>query len=135
MAKFSGDKASFSFGGTTYQCLTNYSWSGSVQEAVATCSGSSGAVTHRAAGATDDTFTFDVILDAGATGITTLNALKRGTSGAFGFHPEGDTATYIEFDASNAIVTSSNLGGGTGALGILSITIGIDGDLTIQAAS
>ena len=133
MTKFSGDKASFSLASTVYECLTNYSWSGSVQEAVATCSDSGGAVTHRVAGATDDTFTFDVVVDAGD--ITTLNALKRGSSGAFEFHPEGDTATNIEFTATNAVITQSNLGGGTGALGILSITIGIDGALTIQAAS
>jgi hypothetical protein len=133
MTKFLGDKASFKFGSTVYQCLTNYSWSGSVQEAVSRCSSSTGAVTHRNAGAPDDTFTFDVILDAGDT--DTINELKRGEEGAFEFHPEGDAATNIEFIATNAIVTSSNLGGGVDSHGILSITVGIDGTLTVQAAS
>lgn len=133
MAKFLGDKASFSFGGTVYECLTNYSWSGSVQEAVSRCSSSSGAVTHRNVGAAEDTFTFDVILDAGD--VDTINELKRGTTGAFEFHPEGDTADNIEFIATTGNINSSNLAGGVDAHGILSITIGIDGTLTVQAAS
>ena len=133
MTKFLGDKASFKFGSTVYQCLTNYSWSGSVQEAVSRCSSSAGAVTHRNAGAPDDTFTFDVILDAGD--FDTINELKRGVTGAFEFHPEGDTANNIEFSAAASVVTASSLGGGVDAHGILSITIGIDGTLTVQAAS
>jgi hypothetical protein len=133
MAKFSGEKASFLFGAVVYYCVSNYSWSGSVQEAVGRCSSTAGAVTHRAAGATDDTFTFDVLVEADDT--TTLNALKRGTTGAFEFHPQGDTATNIEFSAAAAIVTSSNMAGGVDALGVLSITIGIDGALVIRAAS
>ena len=135
MAKFAGDKASFKFGSTVYYCLSSYSWSGSVQEAVARCSSSAGAVTHRASGATDDTFTFDVILEGEAAGVTAINALKRGTSDAFEFHPQGDAAANIEFTAASAVVTSSNLGGGTEALGILSLTIGISGTLVVQAAS
>jgi hypothetical protein len=74
-----------------------------------------------------------VLVEADDT--TTLNALKRGTTGAFEFHPQGDTATNIEFSAAAAIVTSSNMAGGVDALGVLSITIGIDGALVIRAAS
>lgn len=133
MAKFLGDKASFSFGGTVYECLTNYSWSGSVQEAVSRCSGSTGAVTHRNVGAAEDTFTFDVILEAGD--VDTINELKRGETGAFEFHPEGDAAANIEFIATTANINSSNLAGGVDSHGVLSITVGIDGTLTVQAAS
>lgn len=133
MTKFLGDKASFKFGSTVYQCLTNYNWSGSVQEAVSRCSSSAGAVTHRNVGAPDDTFTFDVIIDAGD--VDTINELKRGASGAFEFHPEGDTASNIEFIAAAASITSSSLAGGVDAHGIMSITIGIDGTLAVQAAS
>lgn len=131
--KFAGDLASFKLGSTVYQCISNYTWSGSIQEAVGRCSSSAGAVTHRAVGATDDAFTFDVLLDEDDT--TTLNALKRGESGAFEFHPQGDTAGNIEFTAARVIVTSSNLGGSTDALNVLSITIGVDGVLVIAAAS
>ena len=133
MVKFLGDKASFSFASTVYQCLTNYSWSGSVQEAVSRCSSSAGAVTHRNVGAPDDSFTFDVIVDAGD--FDTIDDLKRGSSGAFEFHREGDTANTIEFDATSSYVTASSLAGGADAHGILSITIGIDGTLTVRAAS
>lgn len=133
MAKFTGGLASFSFASTVYECISNYSWSGSVSEAVGRCSASGGAVTHRATGATDDTFNFDVLLEGGS--ITVTNALKRGESGAFEFHPEGDTAANMEFIATNAIINSSNLGGDPDSLNVLSITIGIDGDLTIQAAT
>ena len=133
MTKFLGDKASFSLGGTTYECLTDYSWSSSVQEAVARCSSSSGAVTHRNVGAADDTFTFNVILDAGD--VDTINELKAGISGAFEFHPEGDSAGNIEFVATSAYSTTSGLAGGVDSHGILNVTIGIDGTLTVQAAS
>lgn len=133
MTKFTGEKASFSFASTVYECLSNYTWSGSINEAVAQCSSSGGAVTHRASGATDDTFTFDVLLEGGS--ITVIDALKRGSTGAFEFHPEGDTAGNIEFIATNSVLTSSNLGGDPGSLNVLSITIGIDGTLTIQAAT
>ena len=133
MTKFSGVKASFKFGDVVYRCLTQGSWSGSISEAVAECSGQYGAVTHRSGGATNDTFTFDVLVDAGDA--TMLNALKRGTTGAFEYHPEGDTASNIEFTAANAVITASNLATGTGSLGTLSVTIGIDGELVIQVAS
>lgn len=133
MAKILGDLASFSFGGTVYQCLQNYSWSGSVQESVARCSSSSGAVTHRNVGAPDDTFTFDVLVDA--QDVDTINELKRGTSGAFEFHPEGDTASNIEFIASSTYITQSSFSGSVDTFGVLSITIGVSGTLTVQAAT
>lgn len=133
MAKFLGDKASFSLGGTVYLCLTDFSWSSSVQEAVSRCSSASGAVTHRNVGATDDTFTFNVLLDAGD--VDTINELKAGVSGAFEFHPEGDTAANIEFVATSAYSTASGLAGGSESHGVMNITVGIDGTLTVQAAS
>lgn len=133
MAKFTGDQAEFTFASTQYLCLTDYQWSSSVEEAVSRCSGSSGAVTHRATGATDNTFTFSVITDAGDT--TTLNALLPGTSGTFEFHPEGDTANNIEMVATLAYVTSLEMTGATGQHNIHRVTFGIDGTLTIQAAS
>lgn len=135
MAKFTGEKASFSFGGTEYECLQSYNWSGSIQKATSQCSSSSGAVTYQSVGASEDTFTFDVVLEAGSSGQTVISALKRGTSGAFEFHPEDDATNNIEFVATNAIIESSGLAGGPSEHGVLSITIGIDGALTIQAAT
>ncbi len=135
MAKFTGALASFKFDSTEYFCLQNYSWSGSVQEAVSQCSGSSGAVTYRSVGATEDTFTFDIPLEAGSTGVTIATALKRGEVGAFEFHPQDEVTGYLEFSGSNAIITQSNLAGGSSEHAVLSITIGIDGALTIQGVS
>lgn len=133
MAKFTGELAEFSLGGTVYRCLSNYGWSGSVADAVAQCSGSSAGETVRRPGVPDDQFTFDVVLDAGS--VTEISALKRGQTGAFEFHPNGDVAGEIEFLAPNAVVLSSNLGGSPTSLNILSITVGIDGALTVQAAT
>ena len=133
MTKFLGDKASFVFGATTYLCLTNYSWTNSVQEAVSRCSSAAGAVTHRNVGAPDDVFTFDVLLEAGD--IATINAFKDGQTAAFEFHPQGDTASNIEFDAASAVSTTVGLSGGVDSHGVLSVTIGIDGTLTVRAAS
>lgn len=129
---FDGSYAAFNFGGTTYRCLTNYNWNGQVQEAVERCSSATGAQTQRVAGAPEDVFTFDVILDA--EDVTTLNALKRGQTGAFEFHPEDDVADNIEFTATSALVSRSSLAGAPGRISILSISMGIIGDLTIQAA-
>lgn len=133
MVKFLGDKASFTLGSTTFLCLTDYSWSSTVDEAVSKCSSASGAVTHRNVGAPDDTFTFNVLVEAGD--VTTINALKAGSSGAFEFHPEGDAASNIEFIATSAYATSSGLSGSTSSHAVMPVTIGIDGDLTVQAAS
>lgn len=135
MGKFTGALASFKLASVEYFCLQTYNWSGSIQEAVSRCSGASGATTYRDAGAEEDTFTFDIPLEEGAAGVTILSALKRGSSGAFEFHPEDDQIGFLEFVATNAIVTQSSLAGGVDEHGVLSITIGIDGPLTIQGAT
>lgn len=128
-----GNKAKLKFGGTDYYCINRFSWSGSVQEAVAQCSSSTGGQTRRAAGPANDQFSFDIALDAGDTAVAI--ALKRGATGAFEFHPEDDVATQLEFSATNAIILQSNLAGGPGQPNMLSVTIGIDGDLTVAAAT
>ena len=96
MAAFVGDLATFSFAATVYDAMRNYSWSGSIQEAIdhVSTQGGSAATTHRTAGPATDTFSFDVLIEAGDN--TTVDALKRGSTGAFEFHPEGDSAGNIE---------------------------------------
>ena len=132
MPKFTGDKANFDFAGSTYYCLTDGQLSRSVQDASAQCSSSTGAVTHHAGGAEDSSFTFNVLVDA--DDVTTLNALDVGNTGAFSYHPQGAAATgNIEYDATNAVITQSNLAVATGSLTVLTVTIVIDGALTIQA--
>ena len=133
MASLDGGKAEFTFGGTQYLCLSNWDWSGSVQDVVEACSGSSGATTQRRGGTPDDKFRFDVIIPTGNTAI--VIALKRGATGAFEAHPEGDTTGNLEFTATNSEVLTSNLKTSPNGSGILSIEIGIDGDLTVAAAA
>lgn len=134
--KFSASKAEFTFAGTQYLCLKDYSWSETVQEIVDRCSGESGVSVHRTSDEGPDmVFNFNVLTPGGAAGITLLNALRAGTEGAFGFHPEGDTAALIEFDAANAVINSLSGAGSTGAFTTHAVTIAIDGDLTIRAAS
>ncbi len=131
--KFTGALAEFTFGGTQYLCLTDYSWNGAVEEAVGQCSSATGAQTFRVAGAPNDVFSFNVLI--GSQDTTELNALKRGTLGSFEFHPEGDTALFIEMTATQALISQSNLAASTGSLTILALTMGIIGDLTIAAAA
>lgn len=133
MAKFSGNNASVSFGGTAYSCLGSYRLSQTNNVAKQSCSGSSGAVMHKSSGVTDSTLTFDHLLEA--NDITTINALTPGTSGALELHPEGDSIGNIEATATSAVVASAELGASVGDLTILSITLEIDGNVTFAAAA
>lgn len=132
MPKFTGGKANFDFDSITYFCLQDFAWSGAIQEAAAACSAATGPETHRGIGATDDSFTFNILVDE--DDVTTLNALKRGGSGAFEFHPQDSATTGdIEFTAANVIINSSNMAGATGSLAVLTVVFGVDGLLVIQA--
>jgi len=131
--KFDADLAQFKLGATSYACLTDYQMSDAVTIARAACSSSGGAVVHKSAGERDISFTFNVLL--GSQDITLLNALAPGTTGAFEFHPEGDTASNIEMVAALGIVASRGMTGSIGSLTVVPITIEIDGSITIQAAS
>ena len=130
--KFSGDKANFDFDGNTYFCLTDYTLPTSVQDASAQCSSSTGAQTFHAAGARDDSFTVNVLVDKGDT--TTLNNLAAGNNGSFEFHPEGTATTGdIEFTATDALITQATLSGGTSTLNVLALTMMISGQVTVQS--
>lgn len=134
MSKMTGGKAQFKWGANTYRCLNSFNWSGSVQDLVTQCSGVSGPVTSRRPGTPDDKFTFDIALDEGDD--VTVTALKRGqTTTTFEAHPEGDVTGNLEFVSTGAVVLQSNLATGPNAQGILSLTIGIDGELTVGAAA
>jgi len=129
---FTSAKSKLVWGGTDYQCLRNYNWNGSVQEAVERCSGANGAVTHKDMGATDDAFNIDILVDS-STVVATLAALKRGQSDTFKFYPEEDDTGKLEFDAAVANINQSNMSGAVGTMNVLSLSIGIDGTLTIGA--
>lgn len=129
-----GGKASVTLGATTYLCINNANWTGSVQDLASQCSGSSGATTVRRPGTPDDQFTFDILVDA--QDVTKINALKRGaTFDTFECHPEGDDTDNVEFLATGAVILNSNLPFGPNTVTVLSITVGISGALTVQAAT
>lgn len=135
---FLGSKAKLTWDtGTTYHGITNYSWSGSVQQQVIRFSSATGTQIARIAGTSteaDDTFDIDMVIAPGDA--TTLGALKRGdTTTVFEFHPEGDSAGNIEFSATSAVILGSTFSGSIDSGGILSLNIGIDGTLTITDAS
>lgn len=136
---FLGGLTSFDFGGTVYHALRNARWSDRVQVAMERVSGASGAEVVKEVSAGDDwNFTFDVLVPPGSgtpSGVTVLNALKPGNADTFEFHPEGDAADNIEMTATNAIVESQEGNVSPTEFSIATITLQIDGDVTIQAAS
>lgn len=128
--KFTGDKANITFNSVDYYCLQDTNVARSIQEAAAQCSSPDGAITHRAAGAQDATFTVNLLLDKGNS--EQLNNLGPGTTGPFEFHPEGPSTTGdIEY-LGNVIVTQSTEAYATGSLTVQTVTFGIDGAYTIQ---
>lgn len=132
--KMTGQKAKVVIGATTYECLNKLDYSGSVADLVAQCSGSGGATTRRRPGTPDDKFSFDVVLDSSDE--TTIGALKRGvTFTTFEAYPEGAATGMPKFSASAGFVVSANLSIGPNSLGIYSVSVAIDGDLTFGAAA
>lgn len=133
---FLGPLMTFDFGGTVFEALRNARWSQRVQVAMETVSGTAGAqVIKDTAGGEEWNFTFDVLVPPGSTGVTLLNNLSAGLEDTFEFHPEGDSADKIEFVATNAIIESQEGNVSPTEHSIASVTIQIDGDVTIQAAS
>lgn len=135
---FLGGSCVLTWGANTYHGIQNYGWSGSVEEQVIKFSTSSGTGTSRLGGDetdADDSFTFDIVCDAGGAA-STVDALKRGTTETtFEVHPEGDAAGNLEFIGEAGLVSQSDMAGGVDGAGILSVTIGVNGTLTIQDAT
>ena len=134
---FLGSKAVLTFGSNTYHGITNYSWSGSVQQQVIRFSTSSGTGIVRLGGSdtdAEDDLTLDMVIAPGD--YSTIAALKRGTTSATcEFHPEADSAGNIEFTFEAGLITNSSFAGSIDSGGVLSITIACNGTLTVQAAT
>lgn len=127
----SGKNASFSLGGTVYDsddCLQAWQLNNAINELIYQCSGYNKA----AAGAQDVIFTTSLALAASDT--TKVSALDAGSTGAFEAHPAGDTSGYIEAEATDSIVTRSNMLSGARNIITYDITIRLH-DLTLQAAT
>lgn len=132
MPKFTLAQGSLIFAGTTYRCLTTYTMSQSVEEAMAACSGETEAVVHRSAGAKSATLSITVLLENGVAGVNTINELMPKMKDTMVFRPESDTPGAIEVVAGSALITQADLGASTGALTTLAVTLGIDGPYIVQ---
>lgn len=130
--KFTAALASLVYGGITYRCLTTYSLSQSVEEAMAACSGETEAVIHRSAGSKSATLNLTVLLEKGTAGSDTINQLMPGMKDTLVFRPESDAPGSIEVAAGSALITQADMGASTGALTTLAVTIGIDGPYIVQ---
>lgn len=127
----SGKNASFKFGATVYDaddCISGFSLSRAINDVVYQCNG----VDKHAAGT--KSYSFSVSLALAASDTTKISALAEGATGAFEAHPGGDTATYIEAEATRGLVTQSNIGAEQNGVITMDVTIALD-DLTMGAAT
>lgn len=126
-----GKDASFSFGGTVYDaddCLQGWSLNDAINEVIYQCDGFDKA----AVGTRSAVFSASLVLAAADT--TKVSAMEPGTTGAFEAHPAGDTATYIEVVATEAVVNAANKSTSPNGIITMDVTIRLN-DITLQAAS
>ena len=135
MVKFTGEKASITFGSTTYHCLTRQTHSATVNEERIDCSASGGLNTEYIDIDTENIHYFDIYVEVNAH--ATLSAFAEGTTEAtFEVHPEGDTAGNIEISyASGGKVLSRDWNVDATTPFILSVSIRGIGTKTEGAAS
>jgi len=122
---------SFSFGGTVYDsddCLQSTGLQDAISEVVYQCGG------QDRAGVGSRSSTFTVSLALAKTDTAKLAALAPGATGAFEYHPGGDSAGNIEVTATEAIVTSAPISTGPNSIITLDVTFRLN-DITIGAAS
>lgn len=126
MPKSLGHLQTLSFGGTILDdaaggCIAGTpSMSLDIDEAVSNCAGKAHMKTYT--GNQDTGISFDLELEQDA--VTLLGTtLARGTRGAVIYRPFGATATYVQIDATDAVVTSQSMSAPINGLVILSTTL------------
>lgn len=127
----SGKLASFSLAGTVYDaddCLQDSGLDDAIQDVVYQCN----SYDKHAVGTRS--VMFNVTLALAATDTTKISALAPGSSGAFEYHPGGDTATYIEVTSTKGTVISRNVSSPVNGIISADVSIALD-DVTFQAAS
>ena len=127
----SGLSGSFTFGGTVYDtddCIQSMALTRTTNGVKYICGG----ITKTAAG--ESTYSFSASVALAQTDTAKVAALANGATGAFEYHPKGDTATYIEETSTNGTIVQSNMGSAPGAMIMLDIVIDLD-DLTDAAAA
>ena len=126
-----GKLASFSFAATVYDeddCVSGWSLNDSINEIIYVCGGQ-----DQAAAGTRSTM-FNVSLGLAATDTAKVIALYPGATGAFEAHPAGDTDTYIEVTATDALITVANKSAPSNGIITLDLTIRLN-DVTLGAAT
>ena len=127
----SGVNASFSFGGTVYDaddCLQNWNLDWSVEDITYYCNGAQ----KHLPGNVNAVFTATLAL--AATDTTKIGALEPGSTGVWEGHPAGDTATYIEYEATKGTVLSAPVSAPQNGVISIDVTIALD-DCTDGAAT
>lgn len=102
----SGLNASFSFAGTVYNaddCIQNTSLARSLNNVTYQCNG----VMQNAAGANVYVFSYQLAL--ANTDTAKISNLNEGSTGAFEYHPGGDSSGRIEMTSTRGLVTQANI--------------------------
>lgn len=127
MTKFTGKSMAATFGGVALTCLTGVETNQQADIYTAACAGQT--YKSRAVGNIDAAFTLNFLLDTD-THAAELAAINPGTTGAFSLSTNGTmgpqyqaTTAYAE-NLSLSIPVEGFVGG--------SVTIGIDGEMTIS---
>ncbi len=126
-----GKLASFTFATIVYDqtdCLQGWNLSDAINEIVYQCNSMDKGV----AGTRTATFSASLALDA--TDTVKVAAFTPGTVGAFEAHPAGDTATYIEILAAEAVIITANQATAPNAILTIDLSIRLN-DITIGAAA
>lgn len=126
-----GISASFSFAGTVYDaddCVQNTSLQKSINPITYQCNGNQ----RTLIGAKIYLFSAQLALAKDDTG--KIAALEEGDTGAFEYHPGGDTAGNIEFTSTKGTVVRSDVSAAANGFITLDIQIGLD-DLTDGTAT
>lgn len=126
-----GLSASFSFGGTVYDeddCVQSWQLNKAINKVIYQCS-----QMDKAAVGTK-VITFAVSLALAATDTAKLAALVEGAKDTFEAHPAGDTATYIEVVAAEAVIEQANMGTGPNNIILLDLVFHLN-DITTGAAT
>jgi hypothetical protein len=126
MAKFTGKDMTATFGGVALTCLTGIETNQQADIYTAACAGQT--YKSRAVGNIDASFTLNFLLDT-TTQATELAAIDPGTTGAFSMSANGTWGP--SYQATNAYSENLNLSIPVEGFVGGSVTIGIDGEMTI----
>lgn len=127
----SGKNASFTFATVVYDaddCLQGWDLNSAINDIVYQCNGYDKHLPGTKA------ISFRVSLALAKTETTKVTALAPGTTGAFEAQPAGNTAGYIEIQASRAQVNSANISTSPNGVILIDAEFGLD-DITYTTAT